>query len=98
MIDDHHDSTERTNHMVTLNPMDSRMIAAVGYDPEQRYMLVLFNTGKAYEYYDIPPEEYNGLLTAESKGGYMREHILDLYTYAPFRGWRNRQPNAAKGD
>lgn len=77
--------------MVTLAPVDSSMISAAGYDPEQHYLLVLFNTGKAYEYYDVPPEEFEGLMAAESKGGYMREHILDQYPYAPFRGWNKQQ-------
>jgi hypothetical protein len=81
--------------MVTLVPVDSNMLAAVGYDPELQYMVVLFNTGKAYEYYELPPEEYDGLMAAESKGGYMREHILDLYPYAPFRGWKKQQKSSA---
>jgi hypothetical protein len=57
-------------------------------------MLVLFNTGKAYEYYNLPPEEYQGLMAAGSKGGYMRERILDIYPYAPFRGWKQLQSSA----
>ncbi len=82
--------------MVTLLPMESNMISAAGYDPERRYLLVLFNTGKAYEYYEVPPEEYNGLMAAESKGEYMREHILDQYPYAPFRGWKKQMPDLPK--
>ncbi len=83
-----HHSKQHNDLMVTLYPVESSMIAAAGYDPERRYMLVLFNTGKAYEYYNLPPEEFEGLMSAESKGGYMREHILDVYPYAPFRGWK----------
>ncbi len=74
--------------MVTLIPVDSSMISAAGYDPQRRYLVILFNTGKAYEYFDVPPEEYEGLMAAESKGEYMREHILDMYPYSPFRGWK----------
>ncbi len=77
--------------MVTLVPVDSSMVAAVGYDKENRILLVLFNTGKAYEYYELPPEVYEGLMAAESKGGYMRTHILDSYPYAPFRGWKREK-------
>jgi hypothetical protein len=84
--------------MVTLQPVESNMISAVGYDPERQYLLVLFNTGKAYEYYDVPPDEYDGLMGAESKGGYMREHILDQFPYAPFRGWKKQVLNVPKTD
>jgi hypothetical protein len=57
---------------------------------------VLFNTGKAYEYYDVPLDIYEGLMTAGSKGGYMRDHILDQFPYAPFRGWhKHPQPDLA---
>ncbi len=82
--------------MVTLLPMESNMISAAGYDSERRYLLVLFNTGKAYEYYEVPPEEYNGLMAAGSKGEYMREHILDQYPYAPFRGWKKQMSGLPK--
>ena len=77
--------------MVTLVPVESKMFSAVGYDPEHRYLLVLFNTGKAYEYYDLPQDVYEGLMAAESKGEYMREHILNQYPYAPFRGWNKHE-------
>jgi hypothetical protein len=82
--------------MVTLQPVESNMISAAGYDPERQYLLVLFNTGKAYEYYEVPPNEYDGLMAAESKGGYMREHILDQYPYAPFRGWKKQTLHVPK--
>jgi hypothetical protein len=82
--------------MITLVPVDSSMIAAVGYDKENRILVVLFNTGKAYEYYDLPLEEYEGLMAADSKGGYMRTHILDAYPYAPFRGWKREKPSVSE--
>jgi hypothetical protein len=63
------------------------MIAAAGYDPERRVLVVLFNNGRAYEYHDVPEEEYTGLLAAESKGRYMNENIIDVYPYNHFRGW-----------
>jgi hypothetical protein len=74
------------------------MISAAGYDPEERYLVVLFNTGKAYEYYEVPPDEYDGLLSAESKGEYMREHILEQYPAAPFRGWKKQMPYLPKSE
>lgn len=76
--------------MITLIPVESSMLASIGYDPETGVMLVLFNNGKAYEYHSVPPEEYEGLLAAESKGSYMRERIFDVYPYVRFKGWKKQ--------
>ena len=73
---------------MNLKPVESSMIASAGYDPEDRTLVVLFNSGKAYEYYDVPPEEYEGLMEAESKGRYMRANIIGGYAYNRFRGWK----------
>ncbi|HIQ05258.1 MAG TPA: KTSC domain-containing protein, partial [Anaerolineae bacterium] len=45
----------------------------------------VFNSGKTYQYYDVPPEEFEGLMAAESKGRYMRANIIDVYDWAPLR-------------
>ena len=74
--------------MIDLKAVDSSMIAAAGYDAEQRLLVVLFNTGRAYEYQDVPPEVYAGLVAAESKGAYMNENIISTYPYSHFRGWK----------
>ena len=72
-----------------LDPMESSMVAAVGYDEGLRAMVVLFNSGKAYQYLEVPPEVYQGLLEARSKGRYLLDHIIDHYPYALFKGWKN---------
>ena len=74
--------------MIDLKAVDSSMIAAAGYDPETRTLVVLFNNVKAYEYHGVPQEEYEGLMAAESKGSYMRAHIIDSYPNNIFRGRR----------
>jgi hypothetical protein len=76
--------------MVDLIAVDSSMIAAVGYDPEARSLVVLFNSGKTYEYHEVPPEEYQGLMEADSKGQYMNSRIIRVYPDSPFRGWNKR--------
>lgn len=55
------------------------MISAVGYDPKTQTLEVLFNSGKTYGYRNVPPEEYEGLMAADSKGSYMRSFIIDVY-------------------
>lgn len=62
-----------------LTTVESSMIHAVGYDRKTRTLEVVFNSGKTYRYYDVPPKEYKGLMEAESKGRYMRAHIIGVY-------------------
>lgn len=71
-----------------LTTVESSMIYAAGYDYEARTLEVVFNSGEKYQYYDVPPEEYEGLMAAESKGHYMRENIIDMYDWAPVKRWR----------
>jgi hypothetical protein len=75
--------------MVILFPVASSMIAAAGYDSKNRILLVLYNSGRAYEYFHVPPEEFQGLMKADSKGKYMNARILNSYSYALFQGWRD---------
>lgn len=84
--------------MVRLEPVDSSMLAAAGYDPGSRMLVVLFNNGKAYQYFDVPQEDYEALMEAPSKGKFMHSHILGYYPYSIFRGWereaaRTRPPS-----
>jgi hypothetical protein len=74
--------------MIDLTAVESSMIAAAGYDAETRTLVVLFNNGKAYQYEDVPPEEFQGLMAAESKGKYMRSQIIGTYSDSLFRGWK----------
>jgi hypothetical protein len=80
--------------MIDLIGVDSQMIAAAGYDPNARILIVLFNNGKAYEYYNVSQDVYEGLMAAESKGQYMRENVIDAYPYAVFRGWKKNRMQA----
>jgi hypothetical protein len=64
-----------------LTPVESSMIHAVGYDDETQTLEVIFNSGRIYRYEDVPPEEYEGLMNAESKGRYMRANIIDVYPH-----------------
>jgi hypothetical protein len=72
-----------------LEPVESSMLAAVGYDSNLKALVVLFNSGKAYQYLGVPPEVFHGLTEAGSKGRYMLDHVIDHYPYAVFKGWKN---------
>jgi len=64
---------------ITMIPVDSSMLHSVGYDEQTRCLQVVFNTGQMYCYKDVPPEVFQDLLQAESKGQYMRACIIDVY-------------------
>jgi len=76
--------------MAKLVPVESSMIRAVGYDPETHILEVVFNSGRTYCYEDVPPEVRQELMTAESKGRYMRAAIIGVYPDYPVSRRRRR--------
>jgi uncharacterized DUF497 family protein len=64
-----------------LTAVKSSMLRAVGYDRKTNEMEVVFNTGDAYRYENVPPSKYADLLKAESKGTYMQAHIINVFPY-----------------
>ena len=59
--------------------VNSTMLRRVRYDPQKRFLDVVFRTGEKYRYKDVPPGEYDGLIEAESHGKYMQMRIIDHY-------------------
>ena len=64
---------------IRFKQVDSSMLRRVRYDPESRFLDVVFRTGERYRYKGVPPDEYNGLMSAESHGTYMQMRIIDHY-------------------
>ena len=62
-----------------LQAVDSSMLVAVGYDEENREMRVIFTTGDTYRYLNVPKSTYLELMNSESKGAYMKTHVIDVY-------------------
>ena len=64
----------------------SSNILSVGYDPSTRTMEVEFGddprfAGRIYHYFDVPPEVHRGLMTAESHGKFLHEHVMWKFSY-----------------
>ena len=68
-----------------LQFVESSMIQAFGYDEGNETLLVIFNSGKTYQYSEVPKETYEGLQEAGSKGSYMRSFVIDCYPYVQMR-------------
>ncbi len=64
-----------------LTTVESSMIHAIGYDQAKRVLEVVFNTGRTYQYADVPPEAYAAFIQAESKGRFFLANIRDVYAY-----------------
>ena len=64
---------------VRFKSVNSSMLRRVRYDPQKRFLDVVFRTGEKYRYKDVPPDEYDGLMEAQSHGKYMQTRIIDHY-------------------
>ena len=64
---------------VRFKTVNSSMLRRVRYNPKNRFLDVVFRTGETYRYKDVPPDEYNGLMNADSHGKYMQMRIIDHY-------------------
>lgn len=56
------------------------MIAEIRYDDERNLLEVLFHNGRVYRYFDVPPEEYDALIGADSVGRYFNQEIRKRYS------------------
>lgn len=64
---------------MTMIPVDSSAISAIGYDPGTKRMKVRFKQGKVYDFCGVPESRFNSFLNSASKGSYYRDYIKDNY-------------------
>lgn len=65
--------------------VDSTNLSAVGYDSENKILTIEFNDGGLYEYYDVPQNIYDELMSASSKGSFFHRFIRDAYRTVKIR-------------
>jgi len=59
---------------------ESSAISSILYDPKSRTLDIEFkSSGETYRYFEVPDDEYQGLLTAPSKGSYLNSEIKPKY-------------------
>jgi hypothetical protein len=63
--------------MITVQ---SSNLSSVDYDWSGT-LTIAFHSGSVYEYYHVPPSEYNGLMSASSHGEYFHAYIKNRYDY-----------------
>src|SRR4051812_10535848 len=59
----------------------SSVLTEVKYDRRSRALDLRFVTGRTYRYSEVPPEMYERLMSAESKGAFFNAHIRYVYAY-----------------
>lgn len=64
-----------------MQPVSSSNVSSVGYDGETGTLYVAFKNGGTYRYMKVPEEIYEGLVKAESVGGYLAKNVKGTYTY-----------------
>jgi hypothetical protein len=70
---------------MNLKKVNSSMVYAIGYDSKSKALEVIFTSGKAWVYEEVPKKVYQELLKSESVGSYMRENVIDCYSSYPVR-------------
>lgn len=61
--------------------VNSSNIISIGYDKDSQLLEVEFKKNSIYHYYNVPKNEYDGLMNASSHGRYLNENIKDNYDY-----------------
>lgn len=62
-------------------PIESSVLAEVGYDQKRRLLEVKLVSGAVYQYLDVPAREFMALLAADSSGHYYNTTIKPNYEY-----------------
>jgi hypothetical protein len=68
--------------------VQSSVMTFVKYDDDACELDITFTSGKTYRYREVPMEIYDGLLDAESKGGFFNDNIKDAFAYSEVRSRR----------
>jgi hypothetical protein len=61
--------------------MPSTVIRAHWYSARRRELTILFQTGKAYTYLEVPEEVHAGMTAASSKGEYFNQAIRGRFAF-----------------
>jgi hypothetical protein len=59
----------------------SSRITNANYDPEGLELVLYYTKGGAYQYREVPPEVWEGLIEAESPGKFINNEIRGKFDY-----------------
>ncbi len=64
---------------IKRQPVESSVLASVGYEAGKRVLEIEFHSGAIYRYLEVPEETHRRLLAAESKGHFFGANIRDKF-------------------
>lgn len=64
---------------IERHPVQSTVLASVGYDAAKRLLEIEFRSGSIYRYLEVPGEIHRRLLAADSKGNFFGANIRDKF-------------------
>ena len=67
--------------MPEMQFVDSSNLEQIGYLGDEMELHVIFRGGARYVYHDVPPQIFEGLAEAPSKGSYLNREIKGVYTF-----------------
>ncbi len=79
---------------ITLTPVESSQVKAIGYDPKTKTLACQFahGLGSIYHYPNVEPETHAAFIGAESIGKFFGKHIKPL----AFKKYPAPKPKAAQ--
>ncbi len=70
------------NNTILTTPIEnSSIIVSVTYDLLMNNLLITFKNSNIYEYVNVPKEEYDALIAAESVGKHFAQFIKNKYEW-----------------
>lgn len=73
-------------------PVESSMLNAIAYDRKSQTLVVEFNTGAVWAYYEVPLDDFQALLQESESGSvgrYMHDFILGGFMEQKLRHGRD---------
>jgi hypothetical protein len=72
---------ESSANTITMIPVSSSNIQAIGYNPTERLLQVDFHSGRSYQYYGVLPQTFQDFLNTSSKGRFFNAQIKGCYLF-----------------
>lgn len=60
-------------------PVSSSNIGSIGYDANMQILEIEFLSGRVYQYFGVPVEVYEGLMSAGSHGKFFNYNIRNVF-------------------
>ena len=58
-------------------PVNSKAVASIGYDPQTHTLEIEFQRGRVYQYFDISPQTHAWLMRVPNKGAFIGRMLGD---------------------